>query len=38
MAEEINAVNDGAREISQLALTNQEAITSISKIVDSFEV
>ncbi|MDR1430303.1 MAG: methyl-accepting chemotaxis protein [Spirochaetaceae bacterium] len=38
MAEEINTVNDGARKISQLALTNQEAITSISKIVDSFEV
>jgi methyl-accepting chemotaxis protein len=38
MAKEINAVNDGAREISRLALTNQEAIKSISKIVDSFEV
>jgi methyl-accepting chemotaxis protein len=38
MAGEINSVNNGARKISQLALTNQEAIASISKIVDSFEV
>ena len=38
MAEDIQTVNAGAREISQLALTNQEAIASISKIVDSFEV
>jgi methyl-accepting chemotaxis protein len=38
MAEGISAVNAGAQEISRLALTNQAAITSISKIVDSFEV
>jgi methyl-accepting chemotaxis protein len=38
MAEGIQTVNTGAREISQLALTNQAAIASISKIVDSFEV
>jgi methyl-accepting chemotaxis protein len=38
MAEGINAVDTGAQEISQLALTNQTAITSISRIVDSFEV
>jgi methyl-accepting chemotaxis protein len=38
MAEDIQTVNAGAREISQLALTNQGAIASISKIVDSFEV
>jgi methyl-accepting chemotaxis protein len=38
MAEGINAVNAGAQEVSQLALTNQAAIRSISKIVDSFEV
>jgi methyl-accepting chemotaxis protein len=38
MAEGIQTVNTGAQEISQLALTNQGAIASISKIVDSFEV
>jgi methyl-accepting chemotaxis protein len=38
MAEGIQTVNTGAQEISQLALTNQAAIASISKIVDSFEV
>jgi methyl-accepting chemotaxis protein len=38
MAEEINAVNTGAREISGLALTNQTSIEAISKTVDSFEV
>jgi methyl-accepting chemotaxis protein len=38
MAEGIQTVNTGAQEISQLALTNQAAIRSISKIVDSFEV
>jgi methyl-accepting chemotaxis protein len=38
MAEGIQTVNAGAQEISQLALTNQEAIRSISKIVDGFEV
>jgi methyl-accepting chemotaxis protein len=36
--EDIQTVNAGAREISQLALTNREAIASISQIVDSFEV
>jgi methyl-accepting chemotaxis protein len=38
MAEGINAVNTGAQEISQLALTNQTSITSIARIVDSFEI
>ncbi|MDR2314651.1 MAG: methyl-accepting chemotaxis protein [Spirochaetaceae bacterium] len=38
MAEDIQTVNTGAQEISRLALTNQAAITSISQIVDSFEV
>jgi methyl-accepting chemotaxis protein len=38
MAEGIQTVSAGAREISQLALNNQAAITSISQIVDSFEV
>jgi methyl-accepting chemotaxis protein len=38
MAEGIKTVNAGAQEISQLALTNQAAITSISRIVDGFEV
>jgi methyl-accepting chemotaxis protein len=38
MAEDIKTVNAGAQEISQLALTNQAAITSISRIVDGFEV
>jgi methyl-accepting chemotaxis protein len=38
MAEGIQTVNAEAREISQLALTNQTAITQISQIVDSFEV
>jgi methyl-accepting chemotaxis protein len=38
MAEGINTVNAGAQEISRLALNNQAAITSISRIVDSFEV
>ncbi|MDR0642120.1 MAG: methyl-accepting chemotaxis protein [Treponema sp.] len=38
IAEDMQTVNAGAREISQLALTNQEAIASISQIVDSFEV
>jgi methyl-accepting chemotaxis protein len=38
MAEGIQTVNTGAQEISRLALTNQAAITSISRIVDSFEV
>jgi methyl-accepting chemotaxis protein len=38
MAEGIQTVNAGAQEISRLALTNQGAITSISKIVNSFEV
>jgi methyl-accepting chemotaxis protein len=38
MAEGIKTVNAGAREVSQLALGNQTAITRISQIVDSFEV
>ncbi|MDR2158498.1 MAG: methyl-accepting chemotaxis protein [Treponema sp.] len=38
MAEDIQTVNTGAREISSLALTNQTAITQISQIVDSFDV
>jgi methyl-accepting chemotaxis protein len=38
MAEGINTVNAGAQKISALALNNQEAITQISQIVDSFEV
>jgi methyl-accepting chemotaxis protein len=38
MAEGIQTVNTGAQEISRLALTNQTAITSISQIVDGFEV
>ncbi|MDR0388070.1 MAG: hypothetical protein LBH57_08540, partial [Treponema sp.] len=38
MAGDINTVSDGAQEISRLALTNQAAITSISRIVDGFEV
>jgi methyl-accepting chemotaxis protein len=38
MAEGINIVNTGAQEISRLALTNQEAITAISQILDSFDV
>jgi methyl-accepting chemotaxis protein len=38
MAEGIKTVDAGAQEISQLALTNQAAISSISQIVDSFEV
>jgi methyl-accepting chemotaxis protein len=38
MAEGIKTVNAGAQEISQSALTNQAAITSISQIVDSFEM
>jgi methyl-accepting chemotaxis protein len=38
MAEDIKTVNAGAQEISQLALTNQAAITSISRIVGGFEV
>jgi methyl-accepting chemotaxis protein len=38
MAGDIQTVNAGAREISQMALSNQEAISSISQIVDSFEV
>ncbi|MDR2211329.1 MAG: methyl-accepting chemotaxis protein [Spirochaetaceae bacterium] len=38
MAGDIQTVNAGAKEISQLALTNQGAIASISQIVDSFEV
>jgi methyl-accepting chemotaxis protein len=38
MAEGISTVNVGAQEISALALSNQEAITQISQIVDSFEV
>jgi methyl-accepting chemotaxis protein len=38
IAEGINAVNAGAQEVSQLALTNQAAIKSISQIVDGFEV
>ncbi|MDR0450130.1 MAG: hypothetical protein LBH26_02580, partial [Treponema sp.] len=38
MAEGINAVNTGAREVSALALSNQAAIESISRIVNGFEV
>jgi methyl-accepting chemotaxis protein len=38
MAEGINTVNAGAQKISALALSNQEAITQISQIVNSFEV
>ncbi|MDR1239243.1 MAG: methyl-accepting chemotaxis protein [Treponema sp.] len=38
MAEGISAVNTGAQEVSELALTNQAVIASISRIVDSFEV
>ncbi|MDR2792145.1 MAG: methyl-accepting chemotaxis protein, partial [Treponema sp.] len=37
MAGDVQTVDAGAREISQLALTNQGAINSISQIVDSFE-
>jgi methyl-accepting chemotaxis protein len=38
MAEDIKTVNTGAQEVSNLALTNEEAIQSISRIVDGFEV
>jgi methyl-accepting chemotaxis protein len=38
MAEGVQTVGAGAREISQLALTNQGAINSISQIVKSFEI
>jgi methyl-accepting chemotaxis protein len=38
MADDIQTVNSGAREIVQLALANQTSIESISKIVNSFEV
>jgi methyl-accepting chemotaxis protein len=38
MAEGIQTINAGAREISRMALSNQEAIASISQIVDTFEV
>ncbi|MDR1240097.1 MAG: methyl-accepting chemotaxis protein [Treponema sp.] len=38
MAEGIQTVNAGAQEISRLALTNEAAIESISKIVDGFEI
>jgi methyl-accepting chemotaxis protein len=38
MAEDIRAVNNGARGIDQLALANQTSIRSIVKIVDGFEV
>jgi methyl-accepting chemotaxis protein len=38
MAEGIQAVNAGAQGVSSLASANQEAIKSISRIVDSFEV
>ncbi|MDR1421089.1 MAG: methyl-accepting chemotaxis protein [Treponema sp.] len=38
MADDIQTVNSGAREIAQLALANQTSIGSISKIVDGFEV
>jgi methyl-accepting chemotaxis protein len=38
MVADIQTVNAGGQEISRLALTNQSAITQISRIVDSFEV
>jgi methyl-accepting chemotaxis protein len=38
MADDIQTVNTGAREIAQLALANQTSIESISKIVNGFEV
>jgi methyl-accepting chemotaxis protein len=38
MAEDVRTVNNGAREIDQLALANQTSIQSIVKIVDGFEV
>jgi methyl-accepting chemotaxis protein len=38
MAGDMETVSSGAKEIAQLALANQTSISSISKIVDGFEV